>query len=230
MSYDTPNRLTTSPVNHTNGVSTGLNYALLIPCLRYVSKNKMSTEVPLSTSILLTSKLAITRGLTRGSSCGHFIPSKSFRENDRYGTRAVPPVLTAYMSLLASARLALLESPSLLQPPKLKFTIPVMLGGPSGDPDLSLSNRPFTLWVFYPPFLDLLSLPRITLESGKGTPPWKVGPRIRPVRHPDPILGTPPPRPFSFALRTPLFRLLDPDILVGSFIEFLQVLRLSLEE
>ncbi|GAA0152451.1 hypothetical protein LIER_10932 [Lithospermum erythrorhizon] len=98
-------------VNPTNGVATGLSYARLIPNLRYASRNMISTELPVSTSIRPTSKLAIAGMMTRGSSWGHSIPSKSFMEKDKSRKSGRAPAITAYMSRLAYARLTLPESP-----------------------------------------------------------------------------------------------------------------------
>ncbi|GAA0143690.1 hypothetical protein LIER_35793 [Lithospermum erythrorhizon] len=53
----------------------------------------ISTELPVSTSIRQTSKLGISRMMTRGSSWGHSIPSKSFLEKDKSGNSGRAPLL-----------------------------------------------------------------------------------------------------------------------------------------
>ncbi|GAA0172543.1 hypothetical protein LIER_41356 [Lithospermum erythrorhizon] len=88
----------------------------------------MSTELPVSTKIRPALKLAITKVMTRRSSCGHFIPSKSFREKEDSGNSGRAPDLTVFMSLLAYSRLTLSESPPPLLPQEMTFTPPVMLG------------------------------------------------------------------------------------------------------
>ncbi|GAA0160463.1 hypothetical protein LIER_39047 [Lithospermum erythrorhizon] len=85
--------------------------------------------------------------ITIGSLWGHSTPSNSFREKDRSGNWGCAPTVTTYISRFTYARLALLESPPPHLPPEITFSLPMILGGPSGDLDPFLSKRLFTLWV-----------------------------------------------------------------------------------
>ncbi|GAA0161268.1 hypothetical protein LIER_17626 [Lithospermum erythrorhizon] len=107
----------------------------------------MSTELPVSIIIQPTSKFAITGVIINGSSWGHSIPSKSLLEKDKSGNSGRALVVITYMSLYPYAHHAVPASPPPLLPPQITLTLPVMLGGPSGYLDWSLSKRRFMLWV-----------------------------------------------------------------------------------